>query len=79
MSKYVNVTKISITLDNEVACELNEVARELGEKKSHLIAKALTYYFDLLDEQLADKRLKELEEGKVKSIPAEEVWRELGL
>jgi len=37
------------------------------------------HYFDMLDEKLASKRLKELEEGKVKTIAASEVWSELGL
>lgn len=79
MSKYVNVTKMSITLDNEVVKELNAIAEELNEKKSHLIENALMLYFDMLDEKLADKRLRELESGAVKAVPAEEVWKELGL
>ena len=79
MNKYVNVTKMSITLNNAVADELNVIAKELNEKKSHLVEKALMYYFDTLDESLADKRLKALEQGEVKTIPAEEVWKELGL
>jgi predicted DNA-binding protein len=79
MNRYVNATKLSITLDKQLAHELDEVAKELGEKKSRLIGNALMYYFDMLDEKLADKRLKELEEGSVKTIPAEEVWKELGV
>ncbi|MFA6145461.1 MAG: hypothetical protein WCW84_07625 [Sulfurimonas sp.] len=79
MSKYVNVTKMSITLDNEVVMELNAIAKELNEKKSHLIENALMIYFDILDEKLADKRLRELESGTVTAIPAQDVWKELGL
>jgi len=79
MNKYVNVTKMSITLNNAVADELSVVANELNEKKSHLIEKALMFYFDALDETLADKRLKDLEAGKIHTIPAEDVWKELGL
>lgn len=79
MSKYVNVTKMSITLDNEVMMELNAIAKELNEKKSHLIENALMIYFDMLDEKLADKRLRELESGAVQAIPAQDVWKELGL
>ena len=56
MSKYVNVTKMSITLDNEVALELSAIAKELNEKKSHLIENALMIYFDMLDEKLSDNR-----------------------
>lgn len=79
MNKYVNVTKMSITLDNSVADELNSLAKELNEKKSHLIENALMLYFDMLDEKLSDKRLREVEEGSATPISAEEVWKELGI
>jgi RHH-type transcriptional regulator, rel operon repressor / antitoxin RelB len=79
MSKYVNVTKMSITLDNSVANELNALSKELNEKKSHVIENALMLYFDMLDEKISDKRLREVEEGSVKTISAEEVWKELGI
>jgi predicted DNA-binding protein len=79
MSKYVNVTKMSITLDNSVADELNAMAKELNEKKSHVIENALMLYFDMLDEKISDKRLREVDDGSVTPISAEEVWKELGL
>ena len=79
ISRYNNTQRLNITLSNPIVEELNTFVTELGAKKSHLIEEALTYYFDMLDEKLASKRLKELEEGKVKTIPANEVWDELGL
>ncbi len=69
----------NITLDEEVSRELETMARELGEKKSFIIEKALTAYFDLLDLKIARQRLKDLEKGKDKVIPAEKVWKELGI
>lgn len=69
----------NITLDEEISKELETVARELGEKKSSIIEKALTVFFDLLDLKLAQKRLKSLEEGKDRIIDAEEVWKELDI
>jgi len=69
----------NITLDEEISDELETVAKELGEKKSYIIEKALTVYFDLLDLKLAKKRLKDLEEGHDKLIDAEEVWKELDI
>lgn len=78
-NNYVNFTKMSITLDNEVVRELNSIAGELGEKKSRIIQKALTYYFDHLDEKIADKRLGELEKGNTSTISAEEAYKQLGL
>ena len=32
-----------------------------------------------MDELIADRRLRELQEGKVRTIPADEVWKELGI
>ncbi len=72
-------TRHNITLDEEVSNELETMAEELGEKKSKIIEKALTVYFDLLDIKLAEKRMKELEKGRDKLIDAEEVWKKLGM
>ena len=69
----------NITLDEDVSKELDTIAEELGEKKSKIIEKALTVYFDLLDLKLAKKRMKEMEEGRDKLIDAEEVWKDLGI
>lgn len=70
-NNYVNATKMSITLDKEVGFhELNSIAAELGEKKSRIIQKALTYYFDKLDEQIADKRFKSLDNGETAMVSA---------
>ena len=71
--------RMNISLDKEIADELESIAKELGEKKSHIIRDALMYYFDYLDEKIAEKRLKDIEEGRSKLIPAEEVWKKLGL
>jgi predicted DNA-binding protein len=69
----------NISLDEEVSKELETMAKELGEKKSKIIEKALTVYFDLLDLKLAKKRMKELEKGRDRIVDAEEVWKDLGI
>ena len=69
----------NITLDEEVSKELELVAEELGEKKSYIIEKALTVYFDLLDLKVAKKRMKDLEDGRDELVDAEEVWKELDI
>ena len=71
--------KAIFTLNQNIINELNEVASELKEKKSHIVEKALTLYFDMLDIRIADKRMKEIESGKAAPISAEEVYKELGL
>lgn len=69
----------NITIDQDVSRELESVARELGEKKSSIIEKALEVYFDLLDLKLAKKRLKDLESGRDRLLGHEEVWKKLGI
>jgi len=69
--------RLNITLEEELAEELEQLAKELGEKKSRLIAKALTFYFDYLDTKIAEERLKRLERGETEVIPAEEVFKGL--
>jgi predicted transcriptional regulator len=67
----------NITLDKDVSLELETVARELDEKKSKIIEKALTVYFDLLDVQVAKKRLRNMKKGRDTLLEAEKVWEDL--
>ncbi len=72
-------TRHNITLDQDISRELESIAGELGEKKSTIIEKALTAYFDLLDLEIVRKRVKDVEEGRDRIIDAEEVWKRLGI
>jgi len=72
-------TRHNITLDQDISRELESIAGELGEKKSTIIEKALTAYFDLLDLEIVRKRIKDVEEGRDRIIDAEEVWKRLGI
>ncbi len=69
----------TFTISDYIIDELNEVSAELNEKKSHIVEDALTMYFDYLDAKIADKRIDDIKNGKEKVIPAEEVFKELGL
>jgi predicted DNA-binding protein len=69
----------NITIDEGISRELEAIAGELGEKKSSVIEKALAVYFDFLDLRLAQKRMKDLAEGRDTVIDAAEVWKELGI
>lgn len=71
--------KVIFTLDQAVIDELNTVATELKEKKSHIVEKALMLYFDILDIRIADKRMNDVKKGKSRLIPAKDVYDELGL
>lgn len=69
----------TFTVSDYIIDELNSVSQELNEKKSHIVEKALSMYFDAIDEKLSDLRLKNLEDKKEQLIPASEVFKELGL
>ena len=69
----------TFTVSDFIIDELNAVSSELNEKKSHIVEKALSMYFDYIDEKIADKRLDELKDGKEKLILAEKVFKELGI
>ena len=71
--------KATFTLPDYIVRELSEFAEELGEKKSHMVAEALSQYFDTLDLKLAQKRSVEVREGKVQTISLESIKEELGL
>lgn len=69
----------TFTLSDFIVDELNSISSELDEKKSHIVEKALSMYFDYIDEKIADKRLDDLKSGKEKLIAAEDVFNELGI
>lgn len=69
--------RLNITLNSELADELTKLSKEIKEKKSHIIEKALLFYFDFLDLTIAEQRLEKLKKGKTKLIPAEKVYKEL--
>jgi len=71
--------KTTFTLPDYIVKELSEFSEELGEKKSHMVAEALSQYFDILDLKLALKRSQEIREGKVKTISFDSIKDELGI
>jgi len=71
--------RVMFTLDQGIIDELNQLSAELKQKKSHIVEKALTLYFDLMDVKIADKRMTDVMEGKSKLTPLEDVIEELGL
>lgn len=66
-------TRINITLPQALDDELNEVAKELHDKKSHIIARALSLYFDELDSLIADKRYKKYQTGQTETVSITEI------
>ncbi|MHB1664270.1 MAG: ribbon-helix-helix domain-containing protein [bacterium] len=79
MNKYVNVKRINITLDKELAEDLELFTKELDQKKSKIIENALILYFDNIDIKIAEKRLKQLEAKETFTIPAADAYNKLGI
>jgi RHH-type transcriptional regulator, rel operon repressor / antitoxin RelB len=71
--------RLNLTLPESISTELASIAKELNDKKSRIVARALELYFDELDGQIAEKRMQNLKAGNSELIAAEEVWKELGL
>jgi metal-responsive CopG/Arc/MetJ family transcriptional regulator len=71
-------TRINITLPKTLEDELTSVSKELNDKKSHIIARALNLYFDELDTIVADNRYQKYIEGKSKTYTLSDLEKLIG-
>ena len=70
---------INIRMDETLLANLDEYAKELDRTRTYLIEKAVSSYFDTLDEMISDKRIDEIKTGKTEVYTLEEVAKRLGL
>ena len=70
---------INIRLEKDIVQHLDEYANELDKTRTNLIEKAIEFYFDKLDEMVADKRIDNLKSGKTKVVPLEVVFAQAGI
>jgi len=70
---------INIRIDEAMLSDLDSYAHELERTRTFLIEKAVSAYFDTLDEVIADKRIDDLKAGKSEVYTLEEVAQRLGL
>ena len=70
---------INIRMDETLLSDLDSYAKELERSRTYLIEKAVSTYFDTLDEMISDKRIDELKSGKSEVYSLEEVAQRLGL
>lgn len=70
---------INIRLDETLLAELDGYASELDRTRTYLIEKAVSSYFDTLDEMVSDKRIDEVKKGSVEVYTLEDVAKQLGL
>jgi len=68
-----------ISLDENLASELESVAKALQKSQKEIVANALDFYFDHTDGIIADKVSAEIESGTMKIHDSEDVYKELGI
>ena len=70
---------INIRMDETLLSNLDNYAKELERSRTYLIEKAVSAYFDKLDELVSDKRIDDIKTGKTEVYSLEEVAQKLGL
>ena len=70
---------INIRMDEVLLSNLDNYAKELERSRTYLIEKAVSAYFDKLDEIISDKRIDDIKAGKTEVYSLEEVAQKLGL
>jgi predicted transcriptional regulator len=70
---------INIRMDETLLTDLDSYAQELERSRTYIIEKAVSAYFDTLDEIISNKRIDELKAGKSEVFSLEEVAKRLGL
>ena len=64
---------INLRIDESLLEELDIYAKELDRTRTYLIEKAVSNYFDTLDEMISDKRIDDIKDNKTKIFTLEEV------
>jgi RHH-type rel operon transcriptional repressor/antitoxin RelB len=70
---------INIRLETDLLQSLDEYASELEKTRTNLIESAIEFYFDKLDEMVADKRIDNLKSGKSEVVSLEDVFSKAGI
>ena len=70
---------INLRIDESLLEELDIYAKELDRTRTYLIEKAVSNYFDTLDEMISDKRIDDIKAGKSVMLSLEDVAIQLGL
>ena len=72
---YKTVKPTTFTLPLALLEELDSLAKELGKKKTAIVADALEMYLDFHDLKIAEKRLVDSSDKRIK---ADDFFKELG-
>lgn len=71
---------LAIRLPEEIESRLEALAKKTGRTKTYYARQAILEYMDdLEDYYLASSRMLDIEQGREKTIPLEEVMRDYGM
>ena len=71
---------LAIRLPEKIEKRLARLAKRTGRTKTYYAREAILKHLeDMEDIYLAEKRMEEIESGRVKTVPLEEVMRQHGL
>jgi len=76
---HVMKKAINIRIDEILLADLDNYAHELERSRTFLIEKAVSTYFDTLDEMISDKRIDDVKSGKEDVYSLDDVANKLGL
>ena len=71
--------RITLTLPENIWQDLQTFSSDLNEKKSEMVANALSIYFDIKDTMLANKRYNQFKEDAEEGVSLKDIRQELGL
>jgi len=75
-----NMASVSLRLPDEVSQRLEHLAELTGRSKTYYMVEAIREHIDDLEDlYLAEERLIDLRNGKVQTVPLEEVMKRYGL
>jgi predicted DNA-binding protein len=66
-------------MDENILADLDHYGSVLERTRTYLIEKAVTAYFDTLDEMISDQRIDDVKSGRTKVMSLEEVAMKLEL
>jgi len=70
---------VNIRLEENLLQNLDKYANELEKTRANLIENALEFYFDKLDEIVADRRIDNLKDGKSSVTSLKDVFAKAGI
>lgn len=71
---------LAIRLPEEIERRLDALAKETGRTKSFYVREAILEHLDDLEDiYIAERELADIRAGRVKTIPLEEVMKDLGM